>query len=305
MKNSTTDEKRKYTPKPDWLRTSLNTTSDFHRVSNTIEKMDIHTVCQEAKCPNLEECWGTHRTASFMILGDTCTRRCRFCAVKTGLPGPVDLDEPRRVAEAVKSMDLSHVVVTMVNRDDLDHGGSWQMAQTVSEIRSLVPSCTVELLSSDMMGKIESIARMVEAQPDILSHNLETVRRLTPRVRSRSDYDRSLEFLATVHSLNPQCKTKSSLMLGLGEEDDEVLRAMDDLLGAGVRILNMGQYLQPTRNHLPVVKYRTPYEFHDLKMKALQKGFLHVEAGPLVRSSYHAADQIKTVNAALEEENQK
>ena len=208
-----------YTPKPDWLRTSLNTTRDYHRVSKTIEKMGIHTVCQEARCPNLEECWGTHRNrASFMILGDNCTRRCRFCAVKTGLPGPVDLDEPRRVAEAVKSMDLSHVVITMVNRDDLDHGGSWQMAQTVTAIRTLVPSCSVELLSSDMMGKTESIARMVEAAPDILSHNLETVRRLTPLVRSRSDYDRSLEFLKTIHSLDPLCKTKSSLMLGFGEE---------------------------------------------------------------------------------------
>ena len=293
-----TDEKAslKYKPKPEWLRIKLNTTGDYHRVARAIEENSIHTVCQEARCPNLEECWGTHRTASFMILGDTCTRRCRFCAVKTGLPGPVDLDEPRRVAEAVRSMELSHVVVTMVNRDDLDHGGSWQMAQTVREIRSLIPGCTVELLSSDMMGKRESIVRMVEAEPDILSHNMETVRRLTPLVRSRSDYDRSLGFLRTAGELNPDCRTKSSLMLGLGEEDEEVLAVMDDLLDAGVRILNMGQYLQPTRNHLPVIRYRTPYEFYDLKMKALKKGFLHVEAGPLVRSSYHAADQIKAVN---------
>jgi len=295
MEKTDTKTAGKYIPKPEWLRIKLNTTKDYHAVAGAIEANNIHTVCQEARCPNLEECWGTHKTASFMILGDTCTRRCRFCAVKTGMPGPVDLGEPRRVAEAVSTMGLSHVVVTMVNRDDLDHGGSWQMAQTVVEIKSLVPGCTVELLSSDMMGKRESIARMVDAEPDILSHNMETVRRLTPLVRSRSDYDRSLGFLKTVGELNPECTTKSSLMLGLGEEDEEVLEVMDDLLNAGVRVLNMGQYLQPTRNHLPVVRYRTPYEFHDLKMKALKKGFLHVEAGPLVRSSYHAADQIKAV----------
>jgi len=300
MNTADTKTKAKYTPKPEWLRVKLNTTKDYHRVAGVIEENRIHTVCQEARCPNLEECWGTHRTASFMILGDTCTRRCRFCAVKTGLPGPVDLDEPRRVAEAVKAMELSHVVVTMVNRDDLDHGGSWQMAQTVREIKAIVPGCTVELLSSDMMGKRESIARMVEAEPDILSHNMETVRRLTPLVRSRSDYDRSLGFLQTIRELNPECSTKSSLMLGLGEEDREVLSVMDDLLNAGVRILNMGQYLQPSRNHLPVERYRTPYEFHDLKMKALGKGFIHVEAGPLVRSSYHAADQIRAVHSLRE-----
>lgn len=282
----------KYKRKPEWLRTTISASKDFNHVTDTVNDLAINTVCQEAKCPNIHECWGTHRTASFMILGDICTRRCRFCAVKTGLPEAVDASEPHRVALAVKSMDLAHVVITMVNRDDLEDGGSEIMAMTVRAVKHQNPDCTVEILSSDMMGREESIRNMIKSQPDIMSHNLETVERLTPLVRSRSDYDRSLRFLEQIKEIAPDCRTKSSIMLGLGEKPEEVYKTMDDLLSVGVKVLNMGQYLQPSRQHIPVEKYLTPYEFYDFKLEALKKGFVHVEAGPLVRSSYHAADQI-------------
>jgi len=256
-----------------------------------VRAQELHTVCEEARCPNLHECWGTHRTASFMILGDSCTRRCRFCAVGTGLPGEVDRLEPLRVAAAVSRMGLKHAHVTMVDRDDLADGGAAMMAATVRAIRARIPDCSIEILTSDFMGSREAIRAVVESGADIVSHNVETVRRLTPLVRSRSSYDRSLEFLRVAKDLDPSGVTKSSIMLGLGETPEEVVSALDDLRAARVDMVNIGQYLQPTRNNLPVDKYWHPDEFARLKKIAIEKGFLYCEAGPLVRSSYHAGEQ--------------
>ncbi len=283
-----------YARKPDWLKIQLNTTESFRYVRRLMREEKLTTVCEEAKCPNIHECWGTHRTATFMILGDTCTRRCRFCAVKTGLPRVLDLEEPRRVAESVKDMKLKHVVVTMVNRDDLNDGGAAVLAETVLQIHRVTNECTVEVLSSDLMGNRDAIRVVSESRPEIMSHNLETVRRLTPSVRSRSTYDRSLEFLRIAKEIDPEAVTKSSMMLGLGETRDEILEAMDDLLANGVTIMNLGQYLQPSRTHLPVQKYWTPAEFSELRERALECGFSHCESAPLVRSSYHAGEQYES-----------
>ena len=235
-----------------------------------------------------------------MILGDICTRRCRFCAVGTGLPLAVDILEPMRVAASVMKMGLKHAHVTMVNRDDLPDGGASAMAATVRAIRARAPSCSVEVLTSDFMGLRESIGILVASAPDIVSHNVETVRRLTPRVRSRSSYDRSLEFLRIARELDRGAVVKSSIMLGLGETREEVLQTLDDLRAADADIVNIGQYLQPTRTNIPVQKYWTPDEFAELREAALQKGFLHCEAGPLVRSSYHAGEQYDNFRQNLE-----
>jgi lipoic acid synthetase len=254
----------------------------------------LTTVCEEARCPNIHECWGTHGTATFMILGSVCTRRCRFCSVATGLPTELDLDEPRRVAEAVTEMGLRHVVVTMVNRDDLADGGAEVCAATVAAIRA-VSRCSVELLTSDFGGDAGAIASVVRAAPEVLSHNVETVRRLTPLVRSHSKYDRSLRFLETAHRLAPDLLVKSSLMVGLGETSEEVLATLRDLRAAGVSIVNIGQYLQPTAQQLSVVRYWHPDEFAELRLAARAMGFMHCEAGPFVRSSYHAGEQLSTL----------
>jgi lipoic acid synthetase len=283
--------------KPEWLRVNIHTNKNFNTIRGLMRRNGLHTVCEEARCPNIHECWSEHKTATFMILGDTCTRRCRFCAVKTGLPTFFDPEEPLKVAESVKSMGLSHVVITMVNRDDLEDGGSLTMAATVRKIHELSPGTTVEVLSSDMMAKRELIENMTLARPEILSHNIETVRSLTKIVRSRSDYDRSLEFLRLAREIDPKMVTKSSMMLGLGEKVSEIEVAMDDLLNNGVKLLNMGQYLQPSKTHIPVQKYWHPDEFAALKETAIKKGFVYVESGPLVRSSYHAKDQFETYNA--------
>jgi lipoyl synthase len=284
-------QQRKVTPKPEWLKIKLNTNTNYKYVKAQVNEHHLNTVCEEAKCPNIHECWGDYRTATFMILGDTCTRRCRFCAVKTGLPRALDEDEPRRVAESVTAMGLAHVVITMVNRDELSDGGARILAATVREIHAHAKDTTVEVLSSDLMGDPESIRIACESRPEIMSHNLETVRRLTPHVRSRSTYDRSLLFLRLAKEIDPESATKSSIMLGLGETRDEILEAMDDLLANKVNLLNLGQYLQPTRTQLAVEKYWTPDEFAELKERAIEKGFVHCESGPLVRSSYHAGDQ--------------
>jgi len=279
------------TRKPDWLKIKLNTNDNYKEVRKLIKSNRLNTVCEEARCPNIHECWGEHKTATFMVLGDTCTRRCRFCAVKTGLPRVLDREEPERVARSAKEMGLRHVVITMVNRDELSDGGAWVVAETVRQLRTHLPEASVEVLSSDLMGDRESIRVAMESKPDIMSHNIETTRALTPRIRSRSSYDRSLLFLRLAKEIDPDCVTKSSMMLGLGEEYDDILQAMDDLLANGVSVLNLGQYLQPTRNHIPVVKYWTPEEFSELRDRALARGFSHCEAGPLVRSSYHAGEQ--------------
>ncbi len=286
--------------KPDWIRVKVNLTDDFRFVDNLLSKKRLNTVCEEAACPNRHECWGTHRTATFMILGDTCTRRCRFCSVKTGLPEAVDWDEPGRVADSVAQMNLAHVVITMVNRDDLEDGGAEVVARTIRAIHTACPDCRVEVLSSDMMGSATSLGTMLAAEPEIMSHNIETVERLTSSVRSRSDYQRSLKFLAMSHAQNPKIVTKSSMMLGLGETSEEVAKTMDDLRSVRVSLLNLGQYLQPTPNHLPVQRYWPPEEFEQLKQIAEAKGFVHVESGPMVRSSYHAGDQYEAYQRNLD-----
>ncbi|KYD29413.1 lipoyl synthase [Geobacillus sp. NFOSA3] len=284
--------------KPEWLKIKLNTNENYTGLKKLMRENRLHTVCEEAKCPNIHECWAVRRTATFMILGNVCTRACRFCAVKTGLPTELDWQEPERVAESVRLMNLKHVVVTAVARDDLKDGGAAVFAETVRAIRRKNPFTTIEVLPSDMGGVYENLKTLMDARPDILNHNIETVRRLTPRVRARATYERSLEFLRRAKELQPDIPTKSSIMVGLGETKEEIIEAMDDLRANHVDILTIGQYLQPTKKHLKVVKYYHPDEFRELKEIALSKGFTHCEAGPLVRSSYHADEQVNAASAA-------
>ena len=284
--------------KPDWLKIKLNTNDEYKGLKKLMREKNLHTVCEEARCPNIHECWGERRTATFMILGAICTRACRFCAVKTGLPNELDLAEPERVADSVVLMNLKHVVVTAVARDDLKDGGSEVFAETVRAIRRKSPLTSIEVLPSDMGGLEENLRTLMDAKPDILNHNIETVRRLTPRVRARAQYDRSLAFLRRSKEMQPDIPTKSSLMIGLGETEEEIIEVMDDLRANNVDIMTIGQYLQPTKKHLPVQKYYSPLEFGKLRKIAMEKGFKHCEAGPLVRSSYHADEQ---VNAATKE----
>jgi len=290
--------KEEYIRKPDWLKIKLNTSEEYKGLKKLMREKNLHTVCEEAKCPNIHECWGERRTATFMILGDVCTRACRFCAVKTGLPNELDLAEPERVADSVQLMNLKHVVITVVARDDLKDGGASVLAETVSAIRRKNPFTSIEVLPSDMGGLKENLQILMDAKPDILNHNIETVRRLSPRVRARATYDRSLEFLRRSKEMQPEIPTKSSLMIGLGETEEEIIEVMDDLRANNVDIMTIGQYLQPTKKHLPVKKYYSPLEFGKLRKIAMSKGFKHCEAGPLVRSSYHADEQ---VNAATKQ----
>lgn len=280
--------------KPEWLKIKLNTNQNYTGIKKMMREKSLHTVCEEARCPNIHECWAERRTATFMILGDTCTRACRFCAVKTGLPTELDWKEPERVADSVSTMNLKHVVVTAVARDDLKDGGAAIFAETIKAIRRKSPFTTVEVLPSDMGGIYENLQTLMNARPDILNHNIETVERLSPKVRARAKYNRSLEFLRRAKELQPDIPTKSSLMVGLGETKEEILAVMDDLRANHVDIMTIGQYLQPTKKHLPVEKYYHPDEFLELKEKALAKGFSHCEAGPLVRSSYHADEQAQS-----------
>ncbi|EMT45237.1 lipoyl synthase [Anoxybacillus flavithermus AK1] len=290
--------KEQHLRKPEWLKIKLNTNEHYTGLKKMMREKQLHTVCEEARCPNIHECWAVRRTATFMILGDVCTRACRFCAVKTGLPTELDWQEPERVAESVRLMNLKHVVVTAVARDDLKDGGAAVFAETVRAIRRKNPLTTIEVLPSDMGGVYENLRTLMVARPDILNHNIETVRRLTPRVRARATYERSLEFLRRAKEMQPDIPTKSSLMVGLGETKEEILEAMDDLRAVGVNILTIGQYLQPTKKHLKVEKYYHPHEFMELKEIALMKGFSHCESGPLVRSSYHADEQVQSAKAA-------
>lgn len=278
--------------KPEWLKVKLNTNETYNDLKKLMRKKNLNTVCEEARCPNIHECWSERRTATFMILGDTCTRACRFCAVKTGLPNELDWGEPERVAESTEIMNLKHVVVTAVARDDLKDGGAAVFAETVRAIHRKMPETTVEILPSDMKGDYESLHMLMSSEPDIFNHNIETVRRLTKRVRARATYDRSLELLLRVKEIAPHVPTKSSIMVGLGETKEEIIEAMDDLLAHKVDIMTIGQYLQPTLKHLDVVRYYHPDEFQELKEIALAKGFKHCEAGPMVHSSYHADEQV-------------
>jgi lipoyl synthase len=294
----TMSTKEDHIRKPEWLKIKLNTNESYTGLKKLMRENRLHTVCEEAKCPNIHECWAVRRTATFMILGNVCTRACRFCAVKTGLPTELDWQEPERVAESVRIMNLKHVVVTAVARDDLKDGGAAVFAETVRAIRRKNPFTTIEVLPSDMGGVYENLKTLMDARPDILNHNIETVRRLTPRVRTRATYERSLEFLRRAKELQPDIPTKSSIMVGLGETKEEIIEAMDDLRANHVDILTIGQYLQPTKKHLKVVKYYHPDEFRELREIALSKGFTHCEAGPLVRSSYHADEQVNAASAA-------
>ena len=278
--------------KPEWLKIKLNTNDEYKGIKKMMRQEKLHTVCEEAKCPNIHECWAERKTATFMILGSVCTRACRFCAVQTGLPTELDFGEPERVAESVEKMGLKHVVITAVARDDLKDGGAQVFAETVKAVRRRNPFCSIEVLPSDMGGEYENLKTLMDAKPIILNHNIETVKRLSPSVRARATYERSLEFLRRAKEMYPETPTKSSIMVGLGETKEELMEAMDDLRANDVNILTIGQYLQPSKKHLPVQKYWSPDEFNELKEIAMSKGFSHCEAGPLVRSSYHADEQV-------------
>ncbi len=275
--------------KPDWIKVRLPSNPVFFSTKGLISDLRLHTVCESAQCPNRWECW-SGGTATFMIAGDRCTRACGFCAVDTAKPFPLEPDEPQRVAEAVGRLGLKHVVITAVARDDLADGGADHFGQTIEAIRQLDPKIVVEVLVPDFNGRDEPLQRVLAAGPDVFNHNLETVERLTPLVRSRAKYRLSLDFLARAAELQPGLMTKSGLMLGLGESESEIFQAMDDLRESGVRVLTLGQYLRPTPNHLPVVAYITPDMFDHYGVIARNKGFEFVASGPLVRSSYHAAD---------------
>jgi lipoyl synthase len=281
-------------PRPDWLRVKFFGGERYQDLKRIMRTLDLHTVCESARCPNMGECW-EHGTATFMILGDICTRACGFCAVPSGKPvGSPDEDEPFRVAEAVAKMGLRYAVVTSVNRDDQPDGGAHIFARTIEEIRRRVPGCKVEVLIPDFRGDWDALDVVLAVRPDILNHNTETVPRLYRQVRKSAVYERSLELLRRSKEAHPEVPTKTGLMLGLGEEKDEVLATMQDLAAQGTDILTLGQYLQPTREHLPIVRYVHPDEFAEFKTLGEAMGFKHVEAGPLVRSSYHAFDQAES-----------
>jgi lipoic acid synthetase len=275
--------------KPAWLKRRLPTGETFNQVRELIEAGRLHTVCQEAKCPNIWECY-SHRTATFLIMGERCTRNCRFCSVAAGPPGPLDPQEPARVAEAVERMGLKYVVVTSVTRDDLPDGGAGHFAATLHEIRRRVPGTEIEVLIPDFQGDPAALETVLRARPDVLNHNIETVPRLYPRVRPQADYRRSLELLRRAGEIAPRIPTKSGLMLGLGERPEEIRQTLQDLRAVGGRILTLGQYLQPSPEHLPVEAYVPPDDFENWRTVALEMGFSEVASAPFVRSSYHAKE---------------
>ncbi len=272
-------------PKPKWLRVKLPTGENYRKVRGLVDQHKLHTICESGNCPNMGECWG-EGTATFMILGNICTRSCGFCAVATGRPLEADPHEPERVAESIRLMGVKHAVITSVDRDDLTDGGSTIWFNTVAAVRRISPGTTMETLIPDFAGKWENLQRIIDAAPEIVSHNLETVRRLTKQVRIQAKYDRSLEALLRLKQGG--MRTKSGVMLGLGETEEETFETIDDLAAVNVDILTLGQYLQPTPKHLPVASFITPEKFAEYKEYALGKGFRYVESGPLVRSSYHA-----------------
>ncbi len=275
--------------KPDWLRVKLPTGENYIKVRGIVSKHKLNTICESGNCPNMGECWGVG-TATFMILGNICTRSCGFCAVATGKPNPADWDEPKRIAESVKLMNVKHCVITSVDRDDLKDGGSIIWAETIKEIRAISPETKFECLIPDFAGKWDNLQRIIDVKPDIVSHNIETVRRLTAQVRIQAKYDRSIEVLKRLDEAG--VKTKSGIMLGLGETEQEILETIDDLAFVKCDVITMGQYLQPTPKHLPVDRFVHPDDFKKYNDYALNKGFKFVESGPLVRSSYHAEKHI-------------
>jgi lipoic acid synthetase len=277
-------------PRPEWLKARAPVGENYHDLKKLARSLNLHTVCESAHCPNIGECWH-HKTATFMMLGNTCTRRCGFCAVPKGRPDAIDFDEPRRVAEAVATLGLKHAVITSVNRDDDIVGGARAFAMVIDEIRRQAPGCQVEVLIPDFQGNEEAIRIVVEARPEILNHNTESVPRLYRVVRSGARYERTLRLLEYSKEVNPKVVTKSGVMVGLGEETEELLQVFRDLAAVGTDVLTVGQYLRPSKDHLPMARTYTPAEFAFFKQEALKMGFRHVESGPLVRSSYHAHEQ--------------
>jgi lipoic acid synthetase len=278
-------------PRPPWLRVRAPVGQNYQELKGLVQEMRLHTVCESARCPNIGDCW-ERRTATFMILGDICTRACGFCAITTGRPLPLDREEPERVAEAVAYLDLRHAVITSVNRDELPDGGAEIFAATIRGIRERCPETSIEVLIPDFEGNWEALALVLDAGPDILNHNIESIARLYKIVRPQAKYPRSLELLRRSKVAAPGVLTKSGMMLGVGEETEEVLQAMADLRAVGCDILTLGQYLRPSLQHIPIRRYVPPEEFAALKEAGLKMGFLHVESGPLVRSSYHADEQV-------------
>jgi len=280
-------------PKPEWLKARAPIGENYHELKKLARKLNLHTVCESAQCPNIGECWH-HRTATFMLLGNLCTRRCGFCAVPKGKPEAIDFDEPRRVAEAVAALGLKHAVITSVNRDDDNIGAAEIFAETIREVRRQAPGCQVEVLIPDFQGREDALKIVLAARPEVLNHNTETVPRLYGAVRSGARYERTLKLLGNVKRFVPGMVSKTGVMVGIGETTDELLEVFGHLAGVDVDILTIGQYLRPSRDHLPMTRYYHPEEFRFLKQEALKMGFRHVESGPLVRSSYHAHEQAES-----------
>ena len=287
--------------RPEWIKVRLQNTGEFREIQSLVKNLRLNTVCEEARCPNIYECWGREKTATFMIMGDICTRRCMFCNVAKGKPGYLDPEEPRHVAEAVQALGLRHAVITQVNRDDLADEGAGHFAATIHAIRERNPGCRVEVLISDLQGNWDALERILDARPDVLAHNTECVKRLYKRVRPQAVYERTLELLSRAATARGDRikATKSGIMAGLGESEEEIVALMQDLRRADVDIFTVGQYLQPTRKHLPVQKYYDPEAFARLGKAGQRAGFVHVESGPLVRSSYHAGRGAEAMEALL------
>lgn len=292
----TPEEKPEAGRLPPWLRVKFNNSKTFHEVDSLLQSQSIHTVCQEALCPNRAECWG-EGTATFLLLGDICTRSCKFCDIKHGQPEALDWDEPERVARSIQGMNLKHAVVTSVNRDERRDGGAPIFAMLIRRVRELQPGCSIEVLIPDFKGSLEALKIVMDAQPDILNHNLETVPRLFKSIQPQSSYQVSRDTLVNAKKLQPNGITKSGLMAGLGESREEIKETMTEIRSWDVDILTIGQYLQPSKKHLPVARFYTPDEFEELKKFGVELGFKWVESAPLVRSSYHAAEQVRALKA--------
>ena len=275
---------------PVWLKVKMPGGPNYSNLKKLMRQEGLHTVCEEARCPNIGECW-ERETATFMILGDTCTRACTYCAVKTGKPTGLDLEEPLRLAQTVEKLQLKYAVITSVNRDDLADGGAFIFSQCITQIKKRTPRCKVEVLTPDFQGDIKALKSVIDSGPDTFNHNIETVRRVFPRIRAKGDYDLSLDVLANAKLINPECVTKSGMMVGLGETFEEIIDTMKDLRRVNCDLMTIGQYLRPSLKHSPISKWYTPQEFEELKDEGENLGFKHIASGPLVRSSYHADEQ--------------
>ena len=292
-----TNEAREKKRLPAWFKVRAQGGENYRALRSIMRAQKLHTVCEEAQCPNIGECW-ERKSATFMILGDICTRACRYCAVTSGKPGPVDLDEPERLAHTVANLDLEYCVITSVDRDDLSDGGAFLFAECITKIKNRLPKCSVEVLTPDFGGKWWALSGVMQAKPDVLNHNIETVRSLFPKVRAKGNYDLSLELLAKAKDIDSNIATKSGIMVGLGETKDELIATMEDLRAVDCNLLTIGQYLQPSKKHIPINRFYTPEEFKELEKIGLEMGFNHVASGPLVRSSYHADDQHRAAKLA-------